>query len=131
MERRDEQKRLEEEQKLRKLQEEQERYRSESESKWLHEQEMRLQELKQQELMRNINPDSRISGANNSDQSSLNNQKPSAPSGNLAIIRNDLNDGSGTKIEKNLLNDPSQQPYSNIPQVPDRELKKNLVISDG
>ncbi|XP_033745608.1 STAM-binding protein-like [Pecten maximus] len=128
--------RQEEELRRRQQEEEENCLRLASEAKWMQEQEHRLLELKEQEMMKNIDSQSQIHGpavANNADKTGLNNQntKPSAPHGalGLAFIPNNLDDGR-PKIEKNLLNDPSRI-SSSVPNIPDRELKKNLVISDS
>lgn len=97
--------------------------RSEAEARWLDEQESKLKELKEKELLKNIDQDSEsnentVKGEN---LAGLNNQRPSATAGNLTYIHNDLGE---KPVEKNLMKD------SQYPSIPDRELKKNLVISD-
>ncbi|KAJ8318632.1 hypothetical protein KUTeg_003723 [Tegillarca granosa] len=117
----------------RKKQEQQERYRIEAEAKWLQEQEDRLREIKEQEMMKNIDQeqkDERVGiYTDRTTQEGLNNQKPTIPSGtgSLAFIPNNL--GDGRKVEKNLINDPNRA--QSLPSIPDRELKKNLVINDS
>lgn len=130
------QEKLRQEEEIRRRQQEAEEncLRLASEAKWMQEQEQRLLELKEQEMMKNIDSQSQIlDPANNANQTGLNNQntKPSAPHGalGLSFIPNNLDDGR-PKIEKNLLNDPSRI-SSSVPNIPDRELKKNLVISDS
>ena len=56
--------------------------------------------------------------------SSLNNERVGVPSGTLEYIPNDLRQGTRPKLEKNLSLD-------NTVNIPDRELKKSLTISDG
>ncbi|XP_056017813.1 STAM-binding protein-like [Ostrea edulis] len=97
--------------------------RSVAEAKWLDEQEHKLQELKEKELLKNIDQDSESNEkvVKDNDTSGLNNQRPSATAGSLTYIHNDLGE---RPVEKNLMKD------SQYPNIPDRELKKNLVISD-
>lgn len=132
LERQQDKLRREEELRRRQQEEEDNRNRVASEALWMQEQEHRLLELKEQELMKNIDSQSQIhdSGTvNNKDELNNQNAKRNAPAGalGLAFIPNNLDDGR-PKIEKNLLNDPTRA--SSIPNIPDRELKKNLVISD-
>lgn len=73
--------------------------------------------------MKNIDQDSESNEkvVKDNDTSGLNNQRPSATAGSLTYIHNDLGE---RPVEKNLMKD------SQYPNIPDRELKKNLVISD-
>lgn len=120
-----EQERLRQEEEVRRQEEEarQIQAKSEAESKWLDEQERKLQELKEKELLKNIDQDSESSEntAKNDSKEGLNNQRPSATAGSLTYIHNDFGE---RPVEKNLIKD------SQYPSIPDRELKKNLVISD-
>lgn len=131
LEREQERIRLEQEARQKEEQEEQERYRIEVEAKWLQEQEERLREIKEQEMMKNIDQERKDerAGIFTDTQEGLNNQKPAIPSGtgSLAFIPNNL--GDARKMEKNLINDPTRA--QSLPLIPDRELKKNLVINDS
>jgi len=131
LERQQEKEREAEEARRRQQEEEEQLLRHQSEALWLQEQERRLIELKEQELMKNTDP-SQINTHLPPDyfqQGQLNNQKPTASSGSLVFVPNKLDDGSRSKVEKNLLVDPLRPAI--VPSIPDRDLKKNLVISDS
>ncbi|KAK6171381.1 hypothetical protein SNE40_019583 [Patella caerulea] len=112
-------KRAEEEERLREKLAEEEKIRNESEEKWCREQEERYRELQLQEQRRlaqleiDKDKDNNISG--------LNNERISVPSGNLDFIPNDLSNYMP----------PTDIGITTIPPVPDRDLKKNLTISDS
>ncbi|XP_041364183.1 STAM-binding protein-like [Gigantopelta aegis] len=95
----------------------------ESEEQWMREQEERYHELQEQERRKASQTDEQrdLPTNNLSSHSGLNNERPAVPSGTLEFVPNDLGDMS--------LIQPSRQDYV-PPQVPDRELKKNLTIND-
>lgn len=124
-----ERKQAEEEARRKEIEELEGRKRQEAESKWLQEQEARLQELKDQEKARQREQEAAAAAAAQAGIYSgvapelLNNQIPSAPPGNLTYVPNDFND-------TNRLIDIDSRPPAYKPLPPDRELKKNLVIND-
>lgn len=124
-----ERKQAEEEARRKEIEELEGRKRQEAESKWLQEQEARLQELKDQEKARQREQEAAAAAAAQAGIYSgvapelLNNQIPSAPPGNLTYVPNDFND-------TNRLIDIDSRPPEYKPLPPDRELKKNLVIND-
>lgn len=125
-------KQAEEEARRKEIEELEECKRQEAETKWLEEQEARLQELKRQEVERQRQQDAATAAAaaaaaginSGAPPNFLNNQIPSAPPGNLSYIPNDF--GGSTKLV-----DIDSQPAGTGPIIPDRDLKKNLLINDG
>ncbi|KAL3875582.1 hypothetical protein ACJMK2_033520 [Sinanodonta woodiana] len=110
------------EEERKKHEEELARLRKETDQKLLHEQEERYRELQEQERRRRKNDINFVpTPVDDSFSSGLNNQRGQVSSGTVDIVHNDL--GTRSKIEKNLVG-------HNVPQIPDRELKRNLVISD-
>ncbi|XP_052068484.1 STAM-binding protein-like [Mytilus californianus] len=125
-------KQAEEEARRKEIEELEECKRQEAETKWLEEQEARLQELKRQEQERQRQQEAATAAAaaaaagiySGAPPNLLNNQIPSAPPGNLSYIPNDF--GGSNKLV-----DIDSQPAGAGPIIPDRDLKKNLVINDG
>lgn len=105
-----ERKKAEEEARIKEIEELEEKKRQEAETKWLEEQEARLQELKEQERRRQ----EQEAAAAMATTAMGGNLLPTAPPNNLS----------------DRLIDFDSQPPGNVPQIPDRELKKNLVIND-
>ncbi|CAC5409606.1 STAMBP [Mytilus coruscus] len=125
-------KQAEEEARRKEIEELEECKRQEAETKWLEEQEARLQELKRQEQERQRQQEAATAAAaaaaagiySGAPSNLLNNQIPSAPPGNLSYSPNDFG-GSNKHV------DIDSQPAGAGPIIPDRDLKKNLVINDG
>ncbi|KAH3869137.1 STAM-binding protein-like [Dreissena polymorpha] len=118
--------RKEEEERSRKL-------REQSEELWLREQEEKFRQLQEREKEKQNEKDKHDPNIllvdipedfdKNRPSSGLNNERRSIPSGSLSFVPNDLRQGQRPKLEKNLSLD-----YT--PNIPDRELKRTLTISD-
>lgn len=119
----EEKQRLEEEERMRKL-------REQSEELWLREQEEKFRQLQERERQKQNEKDKHDPNillvdvpAPSDNRSGLNNERGSVPSGSLVFVPNDLKHGQRPKLEKNLSVD-----YR--PDIPDRDLKKSLTISE-
>lgn len=127
-----ERQRLEEEERRKEEEERERKLREESEELWLRQQEQRfreLQELEKEKQRGKYGANNLLvdvpSQENSRPGSGLNNERGQVPSGNLSYIPNDLRHDQRPKLEKNLSIE------NNVPLVPDRELKKSLIISDN